>query len=248
MVALLSTATVLGLKFRAGDRNATLGMGLASLGALITITESVVLVALSRNGSIGGFLYQQVQFSVAYLAFAFFLYGMDRGLLSRMFFGDKLRRARILAWGTYSLMIAVSSLFLFNPASYKVTIVGSQVHVAQQLVFWFPLFFALLAGALTSIFAILRSESPQRRTANVVWYLVVASFLGHSKRIYNHPFRRRSFYRSSGCLYSFCCRERLPFGGSESLRFLLKRGGTARRPAKYSGELSRARYFRIDRN
>ena len=154
-------------------------MGLAALGALITISETVFLLALSRNGSIGSFLYEQAQFSVAYLAFGLVLYGLDKGLLSRLFSGDKLKRARVISWSAYALSIAGSSLFLFNPASYKVTVIGSQVHAAQQLVFWFPLFLVLLVSPLSTIIAILRSENPQLRNYGK-WFGLSSSliFLG----------------------------------------------------------------------
>src|ERR1700730_687574 len=115
MITLLTAGTVLGLKFRGENRPASVGMGLTALGALITISETVFLLALSRNGSIGSFLYEQARFSVAYLAFGLFLYGWEKGLLSRMFSGDKLKRARIISWSAYALSIAGSSLFLFNP-------------------------------------------------------------------------------------------------------------------------------------
>jgi hypothetical protein len=164
MTVILSAGTVLGLwKSRAGNNKATFGMGLVALGGLITITESSVLIFLSRNSLVGGFLYQQVQFSISYFAFAAVLYGLDNVLFSQMLSGINLKRTRIFACDLYLFSIAGASLSLFNPASYKVTIVGSQVYVAQQMVFWFPLFLVLLGGALTSLVTILRSDNSQLR-------------------------------------------------------------------------------------
>src|SRR5579871_4123707 len=164
MISLLSTGAIFGLwKSRRLGSKTTLGMGLVSLGGLIVIIDSVILISLSRNGPFNGFLYQQVQFSVAYTAFALVLYGLDRILFSQLVTGDQLRRARFFAWGTYIFSIGGASLFLFNPATYRVTIVGSQVYVAQQLVFWVPLFLVLVGGALTSAIAIFRSNNLQIR-------------------------------------------------------------------------------------
>src|SRR5579872_1962514 len=180
MILLLLAGTILGLwKSRSLGSKTTLGMGLVSLGGLIVISDSVVLIALSRNGLINGFLYQQVQFSVAYTAFTLVLYGLDKILFSQLVGGDQLRRARLFAWGTYIFSIGGASLFLFNPATYRVTIVGSQVYVAQQLVFWVPLFLVLVDGALTSAIAIFRSNNLQiRKYAGWSGLFSVLVFLG----------------------------------------------------------------------
>jgi hypothetical protein len=152
MIALLSATIILPRFSRIKESKIAAGTAYLALGALITLVGSVILIAITRSSSINGFLYQQLQFSTAYVGFAVFIFGVDRVLLSNQFTGSTLRRSRILMYGSYFLSVAFSSLFLFNPATYKVTIVGSQEHVAQQTVFWYPLFFTLGLCALIAFY------------------------------------------------------------------------------------------------
>jgi hypothetical protein len=155
MMLFLLGATVLGLRNKvrskdSKDRRSSLGISLTALGALLTISETVILTALFRGSAIGGFLYQEVQYSVAYFAFAIVLFGVDITLLSNEKFGIKSRltQIRIVVWSSYFLAIAISSFHLFNPSTYTVTYSGSVEHVAQQLIFWLPLFLTLVIGAV----------------------------------------------------------------------------------------------------
>jgi hypothetical protein len=163
MIALLVSTVIVARFSRVKDRKIAVGTAYASLGALITLVGSAILLALSRSSAFNGFLYQQLQFSTAYAGFAIFLFGLDSGLLSNQFTGINLKRVRIFVWGSYFLAVAVSSLFLFNPATYKVTIIGSQEHVAQQTVFWFPLFLALVVSALTAFYISRKNNISLRR-------------------------------------------------------------------------------------
>ncbi|HXQ92974.1 MAG TPA: hypothetical protein VN739_08200 [Nitrososphaerales archaeon] len=156
VISILTGAVLVGLKARAKffinlmDRRRAVGTSFASLGALITLIGTATFLSLYRDGAIGGYLYQQAQFSTAYLGFVFFLHGIDQGLFSSLQDNEIRRRIRITVWGAFILTVVISSIFLFNPTTYTVTQVGSQEHVAQEVVFWLPLFFTLLIGALTS--------------------------------------------------------------------------------------------------
>ena len=142
-----------------------------ALGALVTIVETVFLIALSRNSAIGGFLYQQAQFSIAYIAFAIVLFGIDTTLLSNLQLDSKrtLNGLRILVWSMFFLAIGISSFYLFNPSTYTITHSGSIEHVAQQLVFWLPLFLTLIIGSSASLVVALRSDDTSLRRY-AIWF------------------------------------------------------------------------------
>jgi hypothetical protein len=176
MIALLVSTIIVARFSRVKDRKIAVGTAYFSLGALITLVGSAILLALGRSSALNGFLYQQLQFSTAYAGFAIFLFGLDSGLLSNQFTGINLKRVRIFVWCSYFLTIAVSSLYLFNPATYKVTIIGSQEHVAQQTVFWYPLFLALVISALTAFYISSRKNSVSfRRYA--IWFGLCCSLI-----------------------------------------------------------------------
>ena len=160
MIALLATTAILARFSRVREpRNIALGTGYSALGALVTVVGAVALTALIRSSSpINGFLYQQLQFSIAYVGFAMFLFGLDRGLLSTRFTGVNLKQSRIFIYVSYFFTVAIASIFLFDDATYRVSVVGSQIHVAQQTVFWIPLFLALDIGTFTAFYVSLRKS------------------------------------------------------------------------------------------
>ncbi|MDA4130832.1 MAG: hypothetical protein OK457_08685 [Thaumarchaeota archaeon] len=181
MSAILVATTLVGLRVRSKfsdshDRGKALGISLAPLAALITLVGSVVFLTQYRSGAIDGFLDLQAQFSAAYLGFVLLLYGIDRSLVSNLQLGKNRKHFRILMWCAFILTVAVSSVFLFNPTTYTVTHVGSQEYVAQQVVFWFPLFLTLLIGALTS-FQISLNSSEKLSSRYSFWFGLFSVFV-----------------------------------------------------------------------
>jgi hypothetical protein len=174
MILVLIVATILGLKIRSGitdanNRRIALGTSLAALGALIIIAETVPLLAMYRDSLLGGFLYQQLQFSIAYIGLGIVLYGIDITLLSKMQIGVKHSWLRIFVLSIFFLALAFSSSHLFNPSTYAVTYSGSVEHAAQQLVFWLPMFLTLIVGATAASVVFIRtSGTPLRPYA--IWF------------------------------------------------------------------------------
>jgi hypothetical protein len=141
MLGLLGSTIVagiaLGRRFTSPiERREAVGVSLAAVGALLTLAGGVVFLTLFRDGALTGLHYQQVQFSVFYLAFALLLYGV---LVMA-------RRWPVLVWLGFVVTVVVASLFLFNPSSYTYTHSGSRVNAVQQLVFWVPLFYVTVVG------------------------------------------------------------------------------------------------------
>ncbi|HEV2389782.1 MAG TPA: hypothetical protein VGS04_03565 [Nitrososphaerales archaeon] len=69
------------------------GAGLASIGFATVFLAATAFLALLRAGLIGGFLYQQLVFSVVYSGSAMMLYGVDRTVIPTPDSGSRPLRA-----------------------------------------------------------------------------------------------------------------------------------------------------------
>jgi len=162
------------------DRGQASGTGSASLGFAIVFVAATAFLALLRSGLIGGFLYQQAQFSVVYVGTAMMLYGVDRTVIPMADTGLRSLRAnratmsRAALWTTFGVSVFIACGYLFSPSTYSVTVSGATRHVAQQAVFWLPPFIASATGAVgVLLFSLRHKDATIRRHA--MWF---GSFFG----------------------------------------------------------------------
>ncbi len=143
MLGLLGYTIIAGLIMRhtmerSSSRNLALGVSLAAVGALLTLVGGVVFLDMFRSGQLSGLRYQQVQFTVFYVAFALVFYGV----------AAIVRRWPLLLWLGFVVVVIIASSFLFNPSSYTYTHSGSRINAVQQVVFYLPLFYVTAVGVL----------------------------------------------------------------------------------------------------
>jgi hypothetical protein len=166
MLGLLGSTILAGMSLRGTvasplARREALGVSLAAGGALLTLVGGVAFLILLRDGLLTGVYYQEVQFSVFYVAFALFLYG----ILATA------RRWPAPAWLGFVATLVLASVFLFNPSSYSYAHSGSRIIAAQQMVFWAQLFYVTVVRALLA---------PWRATRGVwhpLWFAVCCAAL-----------------------------------------------------------------------
>jgi hypothetical protein len=116
------------------------GLGLASIGFASIIAEAAVLIAMLRSHSIGGVLYLQTEFSLAYFASAVILLG---AIMSARI-DPRLRR---ISWLAFALSVCIAAFYLLNPGTYVITSSVGVEHAAEEEVFWLPAFTAMIIGA-----------------------------------------------------------------------------------------------------
>jgi hypothetical protein len=153
LVALL--AAFLALRSRgsftdAGGRAMSSGLGLASIGFSSIITEAAVLIAMLRSHQIGGVLYLQTEFGLAYFASAVILFG---AIMSACF-NPRLRSA---SWLAFALSVCIAAFYLLNSSTYVIISSGGVEHAAQQEIFWLPAFTAMTIGAASLVSQRLKS-------------------------------------------------------------------------------------------
>jgi hypothetical protein len=129
-------------------RREAAGVGLAAIGAFLTLVGGVVFLDLFRARQLTGLHYQQVQFVDFYVAFALFLHGVLATA----------RRWPLLVWLGFVVAVVIASVFLFNPNSYTYTHSGSRINAVQQLVFWVPLFYVTAVGILLLPFRVMHGS------------------------------------------------------------------------------------------
>jgi len=179
--------TVLGLRMRkrsvvTADRDRALGTSLVAIGALVANAGAGTIVALGRNGLIGGVLYLQVEFLIVYAGFVALLLGIERIVLAAHASDSSLRwprskgELRVLLWSAYVLAVGVSAVYLLNPATYTITHSGGTEHVAQQTVFWLPVFLTLSFGIVALLPATLKSEEVNVRK-HAFWFILFATLV-----------------------------------------------------------------------
>jgi hypothetical protein len=132
-------------------------------------------LALLRGGLLGGFLYQQTQFLAVYVGAAMILYGLDRTVIPVNGPGLQPQRAnretklRAVLWITFAASIVIAVAYLFSPSTYIVIVSGATRHVAQEMVFWLPIFVTFATGvAGVPVFALRCKDASIRRHA--AWF------------------------------------------------------------------------------
>jgi hypothetical protein len=180
IVVLALAATLLSLRFGRSSadekqRVRAKGTGLAALGFVVVFITATAFLALLRAGALGGILYQQAQFSVAYVGIALMLYGVERTVTTAETSDPQPKRAnrerklRGAIWIAFAGSVVVALIYLFNPSTYTVAVSGGTQHVAQQGVFWLPAFVAFAAGVGgLPVFALMTRDATARRHA--VWF------------------------------------------------------------------------------
>ena len=165
-----------------GDRDKAKGTGLIAAGALIANTGAVSLIAILRDGMIGGVLYLQVEFLIVFLGFGAVFYGIETILLATYSSNGSARwprskvKQKALISAAYALAVVFSLVYLLNPATYTVSYSGTTHHAAQQTVFWIPAFLALSLGIVALLPAALRSQEVDvRRHAS--WFVTFAALV-----------------------------------------------------------------------
>jgi hypothetical protein len=170
---LLVYATFLGFKKRHNlanptYRNQALGIALAALGFAITISGGVFLDILTKRGIISDLLFQQSHFSILYIGLAMILFGIDASLLTAQKLQSlvnnlHVKQQRIFLWSIFIATTAISVFFLFTLSA------GPSQHVSQQLVFYLPIIFVILAGIIElPVLAIISKKSPLRK--HLTWF------------------------------------------------------------------------------
>jgi hypothetical protein len=183
---LLYTA-LLGLRQRkrlsaTADRDKALGTSLIAIGALIANASAVSLIAMVRDGLIGGVLYLQAEFLLVYAGFGAVFYGIEVVLFAARASKSNLRwprsktEPRVLLSSSYALAVGLSLVYLLNPATYTISYSGTTQHVAQQTVFWLPAFLTLSVGIVALLpFALKSKEVNVRRHA--FWFVLFATLV-----------------------------------------------------------------------
>ena len=191
LTIVLSCAAVLSFSTKysrtdSGDRSLALGVCLAAVGLTIALVGSVALTALSRGGGFwdsvdGGLFYQRATFTASYVGMGIVLYGTHSITISRpksLFFPTlTARQIEILLWGAFLLSVAFSSISLFNSASYLITKSGSIYHVAQQKVFWLPIFVTLVLSVTISLSIALNSKERNPHRRGLIWFGLAIVFV-----------------------------------------------------------------------
>jgi len=154
------------------QRSRVTGTGVSALGYALVIVAAITLLTLMRASVLGGFLYLQAEFVVAYLACAMILFGVDQIVFP---IGESPGKptnphgeigARAAIWASFLVCVGIALAYLLNASTYTVSSTGPVHHVAQQEVFWLPAFFVVVLGALTvPVFAIRHSQGAIRRQA-----------------------------------------------------------------------------------
>ena len=163
-------------------RDRALGTVLTAVGALVANVGAASLIVLLRNGLIGGILYLQVEFLLVFVGFAAVYYGIETVLMATLA-SNRISRLprrkaelRILLSSAYALAVGVSAMYLLNPATYSTSYSGATQHVAQQTVFWLPVFLTLSVGILTLLPASLKSKEVSVRK-HASWFVLFAAFV-----------------------------------------------------------------------
>jgi hypothetical protein len=180
IVVLALAATLLSLRLgrRSADekqRVRATGTGIAALGFVVVFIATTTFLALLRAGALGGILYQQAQFSVAYVGIALMLYGVERAVTTAETSdpqpnrANRERKLRAAIWIAFAVSVVVAFVYLFNPSTYTVTESGGTQHVAQQGIFWLPAFVAFAAGVGgLPVLALVTRDATARRHA--IWF------------------------------------------------------------------------------
>jgi hypothetical protein len=148
LAIIVGYTTILGFRIRrtlvdSTNRDRALGVGLAAIGVAVSLYVGVSMDAMAKSGFIGDLFYQQAHFSIFYLGFGLMLYGIDV-----MIFSGRHPRIRALMWVAYLATVAISAANLLNLATYTISYSGGMQHVAQQQVFFLPLFLVLIFGII----------------------------------------------------------------------------------------------------
>jgi hypothetical protein len=170
---LLVYTTFLGFKKRRNLSNPTyknqaIGIALAALGFAITILGGVSLDILTKRGIISDLLFQQSHFSILYVGLAMILFGIDASLITTQKLFQSLsnlhvKQQRILLWGLFIATTTISVFYLFTLSA------GPSQHVSQQLVFYLPIIFVVLAGIIElPMLAIISKNSPLSK--HLTWF------------------------------------------------------------------------------
>jgi hypothetical protein len=187
MIAIV-LVTVTGLSIIAERRTSSsifrkdaLGIGLAAIGATVSILGGVSLDTLAKSGSINGLFYQQSHFLIFYGGFALIFYGLTRMLLGATvsLFLEKKKQLRqrflILLWSSFVSTVIVSSVYLLNPSTYTIIYSGGSLHVAQQQIFFLPLIFTCVLGSLAVPLGMIGKEGQFPRKM-ALWFGVFSIF------------------------------------------------------------------------
>ncbi len=164
------------------QRRRDLGISLAAVGVVVSLVGSMFFDTLAKSGLIGDLFYQQIHFPILYLGFALVLVGIDavsssvNRLKGSAQENQRWNRIRILIGLLYILSVVVSALYLLNPATYTITFTGASQHVAQQQIFFLPLFLTLVVGTLSlPLLAFISGETASRR--QLFWFGLFAGLL-----------------------------------------------------------------------
>lgn len=120
------------------------GLGCVALGLAIALLGGVSLDTLMKSGVIGDLFYQQVHFSIFYLGFGLIVYGIVAAAWPANQNDPARSRIRLGLWVLYVLSVIVAAYYLFVPSALVITVSGGVQHVAQQPIYFVPLFFTLL--------------------------------------------------------------------------------------------------------
>jgi hypothetical protein len=147
LVALLAAFAALrswGSSTDVRGRAMSAGLGLASIGFASVIAETALLIVMLRSNQLGGVLYLQAEFGLAYIASALILFGaiMSAGFDPRL---------RIASWMAFALSVCIAAFYLLNSSTYLIISSGGVEHAAQEEVFWLPAFTAMTIGAASLV-------------------------------------------------------------------------------------------------
>jgi len=158
-------------------RKLVMGTVLFALGAIVTTVGVVLLSFLSRSGEIDPFLYLQSEFLDIYFGFGLILSGIQFTVYAG---GSKLASTfRALTWLTFAASSTISAAFLLNRATYAVSFSGSTMHVAQQLVFWLPVFLTSCIGLVVlPVLALRAGDSGLRSHASLFAVSILLVLVG----------------------------------------------------------------------
>jgi hypothetical protein len=173
LVALLAAFAALRNRGSSTDvrgRAMSAGLGLASVGFASVIAGAALLIAMLRSNQIGGVLYLQVEFGMAYFASALIMLG---AIMSARV-NPRLRNA---SWLAFALSVCIAAFYLLNPSTYVITSTGGIEHAAQEEVFWVPAFTAMVIGATSLVSQRFRSIEVRGFST---WYALffIAEFVG----------------------------------------------------------------------
>jgi hypothetical protein len=152
---------------------AALGIGLIALGFSVIFLIAFILLALFRIGSLGGFLYLQMEFILVYAGCTLVIFGVSKGMFSHRELDTPTHRrsfdietmVRSAPWLAFVFSVGIALIYLFNPQTYTVTVVGGIRHVAQETIFWLPPFVTILVGALSALILTIKETERTIRVA-----------------------------------------------------------------------------------